>query len=274
MKVTEFTDEYELAAPLFDSTAAELRARTLPPGSRRWLAVDDGIAVAAATSMVRPDDRVFLRFVGDAEAYGPLADGVIATLGRRVHAFTRSEEMLAALERAGFGIENVTEDFAVPFDRALALTSRAWLPSGYSLHRADEVDEDRLFALDNMLRRDVPGSDGWRGNREWFHDELHGDPAFDPSAYLVAQEENSGEYVGLTRIWRNDSGPRLGLIGVRRHHRGSTLAPFMLHRALESAATWGSEVFHTGTSLSNRAVYPKLSRIGESQGLSWQLVRE
>jgi GNAT superfamily N-acetyltransferase len=87
-------------------------------------------------------------------------------------------------------------------------------------------------------------------------------------------EDRSGEYVGLIRIWRNPAGPRLGLVGVRRDHRGSPLAPALLERALTAAETWGHPTFETETSSSNRVVYPRMQRVGaESLGRFFQMVR-
>jgi GNAT superfamily N-acetyltransferase len=98
-------------------------------------------------------------------------------------------------------------------------------------------------------------------------------PPFDRAAYLVGVVDGTGEYAGLVRIWRNPSGPRLGLVGVRRPYRSTPLAAALLKQGLAAASRWGHEAFTTETSLSNRAIYPRLTRLGaESLGRSHQLV--
>jgi hypothetical protein len=42
-------------------------------------------------------------------------------------------------------------------------------------------------------------------------DDTFRTPAFNPATYLVAVEEDTGEYIGLVRIWMNRSGPRIGM---------------------------------------------------------------
>ena len=244
---------------------------------QRWLASRDGTVVAAVTTWLRPDDRTFLSFGGgEPAAIGPLADAVCAELPRAVYTTVEEAdaESVKALQGAGFTTEVVGERFRIRFDRALAALERARIPSGFSIHPADTVDEDRLFALDNTIRHDVPGTDGWRGDRRWFHEELIESPPFDPEAYLVAIEDRTGDYAGLVRIWRNPTGPRFGLIGVVRQHRGSPVAAALLEQALSAASHWGQPTFVTETSPQNAAVYPRMRRIGaESEGRFLQLVR-
>ena len=66
MEVTRFTDQYDMIAEVYGTTAAELRARdsrqTQPV--QRWVAIRDGAVVAAVSTRWRPDDRTFLSFTG------------------------------------------------------------------------------------------------------------------------------------------------------------------------------------------------------------------
>jgi len=279
VEIVRFTDEYELAAGVYGMAVAELRARDERQGQalRRWLAVRDGEAGAAVSAWWRPDDRTFLYFVGsDRTAYSLLADAVVDALDRPVHSFVDADdgELVEALRSAGFEVEVVEERFRIRFDRVLARLRRAWVPSGFSIHPADAVDEDRLFILDNALRQDTLGTDGWQGDRDWFHDELAESPPFDPSAYLVAVDDRAGDYVGLVRVWRNPTGPRFGLIGVLPEFRSTTIAGALLRQALLAASEWGHETFTAETSPSNPIIYRRMSRIGaESLGRFHQMVR-
>lgn len=274
-----FTGQYELAAVLYGMSPDELRGRDERQGQplQRWIAISDGEAVGAVSTWSRPDNRTFLYFVGrDRTAYAPLTEAVVETLHRRVHTHIDANDTQAveALEAAGFESELVEEGFRIRFDKALARLDRAWIPSGFSIHSADAVDEDRLFALDNTLRQDTLGTDGWRGDREWFHDELADAPPFDPSAYLVAVDDHNGEYVGLVRAWRNPSGPRFGLVGVVRQYRNTPIAAVLLKQALTAASRWGQDTFTAETSPANAVIYPRMERLGaESMGQFLQMVR-
>jgi len=278
VEVLKFTDQYELAAGVYDMAAADLRARDERQGQplQRWMAVHEGEAVAAVSTWWRPDDRIFLYFVGpDRAAYSLLTDAVVDALGRTVHTFANAGdgELVDVLRSAGFEIELVEEGFRIRFDEALARLRRAWVPSVLSIHPADTVDEDRLFILDNTLRHDTLGTDGWQGDRAWFHEELAESPPFEPSAYLVAVDSRNGEYVGLVRIWRNPTGPRFGLIGVIPEYRNTTMAGALLRRALQAASEWGYDTFTAETSPTNATIYERMDRVGaESLGRFNQMV--
>ncbi len=277
MEVRVFANEYAAVAALYETTPDELRLRDERQGQplQRWFAVSEGEVVGAVTTWLRPDDRLFLYYVGRG-AHGPLAEAVVGALGRSVCVTVDADEvaMVTSLRAAGFEKELEAERFRIGFDSVLSRLDRAWVPTGFSVHPADAVDEDRLFVLDNILRRDVPGTDGWHGDRTWFHEELAESPPFDRTAYLVAIDDRTGEYAGLVRIWRNPSGPRLGFIGVARPYRHTTIAAALLKGALTAASKWGHDTFTTETSLSNHVIHPRMSRLGaQSLGRFFQLVR-
>ena len=187
-----------------------------------------------------------------------------ATAGGRLRTVADAADLRSrtALEASGFEVVLVNESFRVPFEVARAHLRRSDPSPGFHIITADLADEQRLFTLDTTLRQDVPGTDGWRGDREWFRQELAEAPPFDPSAYLVAVDGDNGEYAGLVRMWRNPDGPRLGLVGVARQYRSTTLGAILLARVVEVAAGWGYDAFDTGTSPSNSVIHPRMRRIG------------
>ena len=278
MEVRAFSGEYSALAELSGRPSDELRHRDeqRPGPVQRWIAFLDGTPTGAVMAQARPDDRTFLTFVeGRPDAMGPLSHAVVEALGRSVYAGVDAAEgeAEAALRSAGFVTELTAERFCIAFAPILGRLDRAWVPSGMRIQSADTVDEARLFELDNRLRQDVPGTDGWRGDRKWVHEELAETPPFDPTAYLVGVVRETGEYAGLVRIWRNPSGPRLGLVGVLRPFRTTSLAAALLKHALGAAATWGHVTFTTETSLTNRAIHPRLKKLAaESLGRFHQLV--
>lgn len=271
MEIDIFTDQYEMAAGLYGTTDQELRRRDDRQSQplQRWLAVDGGVAVGAVTTWLRPDDRTFLMFAGREPAvHAALAEAAAAALGRSVYTIVDADERdtVEALTTAGFATEAVGERFRIRFDQALLMLERAWIPSGVELHPADTVDENRLFTLDNTIRQDVLGTDGWSGDRQSFHEELTEAPPFDSTAYLVAVDHRNGEYAGLVRMWRNPSGPRLGLVGVTRRYRNTPIAAALLKQAITAASEWGYESFTTETNPCNRVIYPRVKRL-DAKGL-------
>jgi len=100
-------------------------------------------------------------------------------------------------------------------------------PPGLVFLSADKVAVDRLRLLDDALRQDVPGTDGWT----WDDDDFRAETfcaAFDPATYVVAADAATGDYVGLARVWKNPHQPRLGLIGVLAPYRRRGLARALL----------------------------------------------
>ena len=266
MRVERFADEYDIVAPIYGIDPEELRSRDRRQGQvvQRWYAVEDGQVIGAVRARVRPDDRMFLLFqVDDVRAYQPLTDAVVEGLGRSVSTMCDDSELyrLQALQGAGFRIEITSDRFVIPFAVLLPRLERAWVPTGYAIRPVLDLDENRVFELDNEARNLVPGTDGWRGDREWFSEELRS-PEFAPSGYLVAVEEATDEYAGLIRIWRNPDGPRLGLVAVLPEHRTLSLAAALLKRGLEAASEWGFDRFATETSPQNPDTYRGLIRMG------------
>lgn len=236
----------------------------------------DGEGIGAVRLWMRPDDRLFLHFAcRDLSAYPPLLEKVRETFDRPLftHVDAENRNLVNTFTDAGFEVEMTSERFRVRFDRAIAMVKRGRVPAGFSIRSADEVDEGRLFAFDNLLRRDMQGTEGWEGDRQMFHEELSESPPFDPSAYLVAIDRGTGDYVGLVRIWRNPNSPRFGLVGVAPHYRHTTIAAALLNQALTAASRWGHETFLGETSLDNKVTYPRLKRLGaESLDRFFQMV--
>jgi hypothetical protein len=102
-------------------------------------------------------------------------------------------ERRAALELLGFEAHRRELVLVLP-----ARVERVVSPAGLRARRADEVREIELRLLDDELRQDVPGTDGWRWLPRDFREETYESPQFDPAAYLVAEKER--ELVGICRV--------------------------------------------------------------------------
>jgi len=173
------------------------------------------------------------------------------------HVDLARRELAAACQSAGFEIEVESKRYEVPVTAFGPERSR--LASNIQLLRADQVDASALFRLDETLRQDVPGLNGWVGDRAAFDKELVSD-TYDPSGYLVAQHNESGELLGLIRFWRDDPSPKLGLLGVVPSHRRGVLAHALLAQGLAAVSRWGSLIFTTHTAR------PSLQRRLEARG--------
>jgi GNAT superfamily N-acetyltransferase len=150
------------------------------------------------------------------------------------------------LADAGFIATRREVNIEVDLDEALDAIGDAGLPAGVSVISAADADRDRLRLLDDALRDDIPGTEGWRSTPEKFEDDNFGGSDFDPRTYLVAVDERTGDYIGLVRIWMNPSGPRLGMFGVVRAYRRRGITLALLAQCLGAARQAGH-----GTATSN-----------------------
>jgi ribosomal protein S18 acetylase RimI-like enzyme len=177
----------------------------------------------------RPDGRTFTRDPADVD------DAV------DVYASVTGD--LAPWTAAGFVEHRRENRYLVPTTTA----GSGEPPPGISFLTADRVDEDRLRELDDLLRQDVPGTDGWHWEPADFHEETWDNPHFDPELYVVAP------YVGIARIWLRAAGPHLGFVGVVREYRRRGIASALLGRVFGTLAARGIHEVTTEIDVTNAA---------------------
>jgi ribosomal protein S18 acetylase RimI-like enzyme len=165
----------------------------------------------------------------------------------------RDDAGRGVLAEAGFTEARRESIVELSIDRVLEAFCEARLPPGISVRSAVEVDVDRLRALDDELRGDVPGTSGWRSSPAEFRANTFDDPAFDPATYLVAVADDSGEYVGLARVWMNPGMPRIGMVGVHQAHRRRGIGAALLVHALTAAGAAGGTRVTTEFDVTNAA---------------------
>jgi ribosomal protein S18 acetylase RimI-like enzyme len=206
-----------------------------------WRAMDGDLVAGEVTARLRPDNRCFVYFdTWRADAYPPLAEAVARDLGRDLYAALEDAEYdaLDACAQAGFAVHRRESYYRIPTDPAVTGLAGIVLPAGFDVLSAADADVTRLRLLDDALRQDVPGCEGWRWDAEGFRAETFGS-FFDPATYLVAVDRASGEYAGLVRIWRNRAGPRLGLIATLAPYRRRGLARALLGQTFAVLAARG-----------------------------------
>jgi ribosomal protein S18 acetylase RimI-like enzyme len=209
---------------------------------------------------VRPDGRRFVRLseldvASDEELYIDVDEEEAAVVAR-------------CLER-GFVVNRRESVYRVPTARGPDLP----VPDGFVFVRADTVDERRLRVLDDALRQDVPGTDGWCWDEPGFLEELW-QPAFDASTYLIAEDTSSGEFVGIVRVWNKPELPRLGFIGVARSHRRLGLARALVAQVFAVLVSRGQSEVTTEIDDTNVASKALLDGFGAQRcGGTLELVR-
>ena len=195
------------------------------------------------TVFVRPDGRRFLR--GDPNDVPD--DDVYVTV---------AESDVSRYEGVGFVVSRREDEYLVPTGHHAVAP-----PPGFAFRRADEVDEERLRRLDDALRQDVPGTDGWRWDAAGFRAETFESPAFDPATYLVAVDRRD-DYVGLARVWVNRPTPRLGMIGVLAPYRRRGLAKALLEAVFSELHRRGAVEVSTEVDETNVASQALLAGFG------------
>jgi ribosomal protein S18 acetylase RimI-like enzyme len=234
-------------------------ARVVP--NRLWHALDEDQVVGRAHLRRRPDDRAHVA----ADAWQEpvtraLLDAVVADVPGDLYANAdeNDADQLALLATVGFAPHRREDEFVIPVAEALAATAGP-VPAGVTIVPAQEREAARLARLDEQLRQDVPGTDGWVNGLAEFRDYTF-DTHFDPELYLVAVVAD--EYAGLVRIWRAARVPRLGLIGVLRWHRRRGLAGALLHAAFTPLAARGIELVSAEADTTNTAAQTLLKGLG------------
>ncbi len=198
-----------------------------------WRALDGDQVVGSVTAMLLPNDRWYVNFShGGEAAWRPLLTCVAENTARDLYitADDTDVQYLRHLAELGFTELRRESHVRIPTDPGVTGLLVTDGPPGVLFISAADAFEDDLRLLDDALRQDVPGCEGWRWDPAGFHEETFGSQ-FDPKTYLVAVDERSGGYIGLVRVWITRGLPRLGLVAVARPYRRSGLARALLARA-------------------------------------------
>src|ERR1700761_7352340 len=255
--------------------AAALTVSRMRP-ALTWRALDGDLVAGEVRARLRPDNRWFLYFdTWRADASPPLADAVARDLGGDLYVTLEDAEYdaLDACAQAGFVVHRRESYYRIPADRAGAGAGGAVLPAGLDVLSAADADITGLRRLDDALRQDVPGFEGWRWDAEEFRAETFG-RFFDPATYLVAADLASDQYAGLVRIWPTRGGPRLGLIATLAPYRRCGIARALLAQAFTVLAARGDTSVTGETDDTSAAALALLARLGARRyGGNVELIR-
>lgn len=230
-----------------------------------WRALDGGEVVGSIRASLRPDGRWHVGFESCRDdACEPLLDAVAGNTSSDLY-LTVSEkdpEALARFTKAGFSISRRESFYRIPTDPAITGLTQTRAPEGTVIISAARADEEELRLLDDTLRQDVPGADGWKWDPGDFAEETYDSGGFNPDTYLIAVDVASGDYIGLVRVWDNPGAPRLGLIGVVRGYRRRGIARALLSRAFRVVHENGKTEAGAEADDTNEAAVALLTSLG------------
>jgi RimJ/RimL family protein N-acetyltransferase len=230
------------------------------PEADRWTAWDGASRVGAMAVWRSPDGRCRVWFEDcRPDAYGPLTAALAGPCYAQVP--LSDEAAQVALRQLGFTNHRIERDYRVPVRRM-----DAPVPDGVSLITIDEAVPEQVMLLDCAIRQEIPGSDGWQPDMEFFRQQTYTEPR-DPRTYVIAVGETG--YIGLVRVWpaaREGATRRLGCIGVLAPHRERGLARALVAAAFAPLADDGvpeviCEIDDTNTA--SKALFASLGAVPE-----------
>jgi RimJ/RimL family protein N-acetyltransferase len=247
------------------------------PGAGEWRALDGDQGVGFAHAMPRPDRRWFVWLDSwRADAYEALLAAITDDIQQDLY-ITVDESDYEQLDRCdmlGFVINRREDEYLVPTDAAVTGLGDARLPAGFHAVSARDTEPGALRALDDLLRQDVPGTDGWVNDPAEFQEYTFAPQHFDARTYLVAIDEAAGRHAGLVRVWNEPSRHRLGLIGVVAGYRRRGLALALLATAFQPLHEQGVGEVTAEVDPANTACASLMRRLGARRtGGSVELLR-
>jgi RimJ/RimL family protein N-acetyltransferase len=241
-----------------------------------WRALAGTEVIGEANAMLRPDRRWFIWVdTWIADSFLPLVSAAADDLRQDLYTTIDENDQaeLRSWRAAGFSVLRREHHYLVPTapDKRL---DPGTLPADMSLVSADAVDEDGLRLLDEALRRDLPGSDGWVNDPQEFRERTFDERRFDPATYLVAVDDASQAFAGLARVWNRPRLPRLDLVGVTPAYRRQGLARILIAAVFAPLCDRGISEVAAEADAASTASNALLARLGARRvGGSIELVR-
>jgi GNAT superfamily N-acetyltransferase len=246
------------------------------PRAGEWHVSDGDLDVGVAYAMRRPNQRWYLSLDSwRDDAYQPLLTAISSDIQQDLLIAVNDSDFgqLDRLRPLGFTVSRREDEYRVPTDPIITGLGQITFPSGLRAISAAEADVDALRLLDDLLRRDIPGAEGWVNDPVEFAEYTFDPRHFDPATYLVAVD-TTGTYAGLARVW-NDPGVRmLGLIAVIRACRRQGVARALLAAAFRPLHDQGVSEVAAEVDVTNDASATLLRSLGARRvGGSVEMVR-
>ncbi len=211
---------------------------------------------AEALAWRRPDGQWQLRLPEATEAWPALLADRPAAVDRVL--VTATEETWdAPLADLGFTAARTEQVWRLP----LAALPAPVTGGSHEFTPVTGCELVRVRNLDNLVRRQIPGTEDWTGTVEDLRVTL-ADDEFDPDLYLIAVHRGSGTYDGLIRVWYRRPRPRLGCLGVVPQWRRTRLAAGLLGAVAATLRERGVTEVETETDVRNRDSHTMAARHG------------
>lgn len=241
-----------------------------------WNLVRGPDTIASAHALCRADGRWFVSVdAWDDAAWEPLTSAMIGDLRRDLHTMVDESDdvTLDCWRRLGFEFRRREINFAVPVNPVATGLGTARLPDGLVLLGADAVDETELRKLDDAMRAEASGTDGWINDPQEFHDHTFDERYFDPETHLVAVDDVRETFAGLVRVVVIPRRPRLRLIAVAPAYRRRGLARGLLGAAFASLHERGVDYVAAEADAGNAAAINLFEQVGARRiGASIELI--
>jgi GNAT superfamily N-acetyltransferase len=226
----------------------------------RWEARDGSGLVATAHVWDRPDGKRFAWF--DPLEAEPIA-ALCAVIGADRPVYTVADAYEKGMHRelaaAGFVGERYEHDWMLPVATAADWGEEAL--AGFTIGSPESFGMDAVRRLNDAVCADSPGMRGWRSDDAFWSGEHTGEE-YDPTVYPVVWDPAAGRFAGLARVWMNESGPRLGLVGAARPYRGRGVAAALLGVAFRVLRDRGHAKVYTECDAANPASKALLEKAG------------
>src|SRR5690606_32430651 len=110
----------------------------------------------------------------------PLIRAAVTATDTDLHATVNGSDLVLrrAFTAVGFRLDYTEDVYSARFTTATAALREAAVPRGFTVITADRADGRSWFTLDNTLRQDIRGNEGWRGDLKWFAAHNYESPHF------------------------------------------------------------------------------------------------
>ncbi|MBC8135551.1 MAG: GNAT family N-acetyltransferase [Fibrella sp.] len=170
------------------------------------------------------------------------------------------------LDIAGFDFTPFADDFDRPLGEGITITS--W----HDLKASDPDADRKMWQAVMEMLPDVPSDEPFVPMPfDEFQTVVMNRPNLDHNGFFVAVDASTGDYVGISHLWRRQADNDLdtGLTATKRSHRRKGIALALKLRVLQWAQANGFRALRTGNEVNNRPMLAINERLGFTKQPPW-----